>query len=187
MSIGAGSFFAAALLLGGAGVAKLSQPAAVARAIASARIPGGRLLERLPVGRLVGATEIVTSALALAFGTRAVAILIALAYLAFAAMAWRLLTVQASRQPCGCFGETSVPVSPVHVVVDLALAAAGIVAAVSPPGSVLHLARHQPLAGIPFVVATLTLTWLAYLAFTALPALLDARAAVEQRYHGEPS
>jgi hypothetical protein len=111
----------------------------------------------------------------------------AAAYLVFAAVAARMLTAEANRQPCGCFGETDSPVSVVHVVVDLAAAAAAVIAVVRPPGSVLDIAHHQPLAGVPFLAGTVLLAWLGYLAFTALPALLDAQAALAPATHPEPS
>ena len=178
MSIGSGWFFAAALLLAGAGIAKLSHPEPIERALATAKLPADALLQRLPSGRIAGTVEIVVAAAALGFGNRLTAALVTAAYLVFAAVAWRLLTVQATRQPCGCFGESSTPVSPVHVVVNLSAAAAGVVAVVSPPGTLLHLTR-LPWSGVPFLIGTLTLTWLTYLAFTAVPELLTARASVD--------
>ncbi|HVX16931.1 MAG TPA: MauE/DoxX family redox-associated membrane protein [Acidimicrobiales bacterium] len=178
MPVAAGWLFAAAILLGGAGVAKLVRPAVVTQALQSARIPGLRHLRRVPIGRISGFVEVVIAAGALAFGNRLTSALVACAYLVFAAVAARMLAVRSNREPCGCFGEVDAPVSPVHVVVDLAAAAAALAATWSPPGSVLDLAHGQPLSGLPFAVATLALAWLGYLAFTAVPALLDAQRSV---------
>lgn len=175
MPLDAGWLYAAALLLGGAGVAKVVRPEAVTRALTAAKVPGLSRLAHLPVGRISGVAEVLVAAFALSFGNRAAAALVAAAYLVFAAVAARLLHVQAG-QPCGCFGEVRAPVSVVHVVVDLAAAAAAASAVAAPPGGLLTVAGRQPLAGVPFIAATLVLTWLAYLAFTALPTLLDAQA-----------
>lgn len=175
MPLDAGWLYAAALLLGGAGVAKVVRPEAVTRALAAAKVPGLSRRIHLQVGRASGVVEIAVAAFALSFGNRAAATLVAVAYLVFAAVAARLLSVQAG-QPCGCFGEVRAPVSVVHIVVDLAAAAAAAAAVAAPPGSMLDVAGHQPLAGVPFIAATLALTWLGYLAFTALPTLLDAQA-----------
>lgn len=180
MPIGASWFYAAALLLAGAGIAKLSEPAAVEQALARARLPGIDRWQRIPLGRTAGVVEVGVAVSAFVWGNRLTAALVALAYLAFAAVAARLISVTAGAEPCGCFGETDTPTTGVHVAVDVAAAAAAAVAVAMPAGSVLDLPARQPWHGVPFLAATLALAWLGYLAFTALPELLSARQLVER-------
>lgn len=184
MSLTAGAFYALALLLGGAGVAKFVRPETVAQALSAAKLPGVAPPRHLPdgLGRMAGAAEIVLASAAIAFGNRATASLVAFAYLVFAFVAWRLLTAQAGRQPCGCFGEASTPVHRTHLALNVTAVATCVAAAISPPGTILDVG-HGPWAGAPFLLATATLAWVVYLAFTALPALAEARSTAERQTH----
>lgn len=126
------AWIGAALLLA-AGTAKVVRPVATADALAMSGFPSSA-----PVARLLGTGEAVLGALVLAsvvLPTPAAALAagaLGVAYLAFAAVAGRLLAVGASS--CGCFGEVDAPLSRVHVAVNLVLAvAAGIAATGSPP------------------------------------------------------
>ncbi|MEO9224029.1 MAG: MauE/DoxX family redox-associated membrane protein [Acidimicrobiales bacterium] len=180
MALSAGGLYAVALLLGGAGIAKVARPVAVTRALAAAKLPGWHQVRGLPIGQLVGMAEIVAAAIALAFGNRSTAGIVAAFYVVFAAVAWRMLVVATHREPCGCFGETRTPISPIHVVVDLIAAAAAAFAVVSPPGSILDV-RHEAWSGVPLLFATAMLTWLFYVALTTVPAALEVRTQRAQR------
>lgn len=122
-----------AALLVATGAAKVVRPVATADALAMSGFPSST-----PVARLLGTGEAVlgggvlasvalpTPVPALAAGALGVA------YLAFAAVAGRLLAVGVSS--CGCFGEVDAPLSRVHVAVNLVLAvAAGVAATGAPP------------------------------------------------------
>ncbi|MCU1357528.1 MAG: hypothetical protein JWM89_2946 [Acidimicrobiales bacterium] len=165
----AGPLFAAALLVALAGIAKLSRPAAARVALRTAGLPSTAV-----VVRALGAGELLLAGVVLAVGGRLGGALIAAAYLAFAAFAAFLASRSRRAVPCGCFGSGSAPVGPLHVGVNLALAAVGAAAVVRPSDDLVSVARATPLAGIPFVGFTVLLTWLLLVLLTALPELLAA-------------
>jgi hypothetical protein len=169
MSALAGPLFAAALLIAVAGVAKLARPASARVALRTVGLPSQAI-----VVRLLGAGEIAVAAFALVAGGRAGAGVTLLAYLGFAAFAARLAGASRRAVPCGCFGSGSAPVGPLHVVVNLALAAVALVAIVRPTDGVVDVLRDQPWAGVPFIGFTVLLTWLLLVVLTALPELQAA-------------
>ena len=80
---------------------------------------------------------------------------------------------------CGCFGRPDTPPTALHLVIDLALAAAAAVVAVDAPAQNtlgLQLA-HQPWAGLPLLFVSAVGLWLTALALSALAALTAARRA----------
>ncbi|SHG17658.1 hypothetical protein SAMN05443575_1585 [Jatrophihabitans endophyticus] len=173
---------AAALLLVASGAAKVARPQATTATVDSLV---GRLLprpRRRPLlrvaARLVGVGEVAVGVVVLAVGGRPAAVLLAAAYLVFAAVAARLATA-ADPVSCGCFGRSDAPVGVPHVVLDLAAAAVAIAAigAGLPAGGGLFDDGAAVAVGGPLLVALVT--WSAYLAITALPALSSARRLVE--------
>lgn len=169
MSSFAGPYLAAALLLALAGVAKLRAPGASRIALRTAGLPGSAALVRL-----LGAVEVVLAAAAVLLGGVLPAVGVAVAYGGFAGFAAVLARRSRSVAPCGCFGASDAPVGPLHVAVNVVLAAASLGAAAAPVGSLAAEAGDTPAAGIPFVGFTLLLTWLLLVTLTALPELLAA-------------
>jgi hypothetical protein len=165
----AGPVFALAALLGFAGVQKLAWPSSTVAALRSAGLPSSELL-----GRLVGVTEIVVAAVAIAFGNRLSALLLAVTYAAFTAFSWRLAT-GADAASCGCFGATEAPTTRLHVALNAIATAVGVTAVVWPTGAVSDVITHQPFAGLPFVALTGVAAWLWYLMLEVVP---DLRAAM---------
>ncbi|QXC62736.1 hypothetical protein KSP35_08075 [Aquihabitans sp. G128] len=169
MSPVAGPLFAAALLLGVAGILKLSQPAPTRVALRSAGLPSTVL-----AARTIGLGELAFTAVALVVGGRPGAALVALAYLGFAAFSLRVITATRGKASCGCFGASDAPLTNLHVGVDLAIVAVALVAVADPVPGIVAVARDTPLAGIPFLAFTALLAWLVQVLLTALPALQAA-------------
>ncbi|MCU1462975.1 MAG: hypothetical protein JWO37_3050 [Acidimicrobiales bacterium] len=144
----AGPFAAVAALLVAAGVAKL------------AAASGAR-------GRVLGAAEVAVGGYAVLAGNRLGALVVAAAYGAFTAVVLTRWVRSGAAASCQCFGARPSRVTPVHALVDLGAAAVAGLAALHPPGSLAAVLGHQPVAGVPFVIASATVAYLAYLTMTA--------------------
>ncbi|MCU1499158.1 MAG: hypothetical protein JWM47_3111 [Acidimicrobiales bacterium] len=169
MSPVAGPLFAAAILLGAAGVLKVTRPDPTRVALRTAGLPATGL-----VARLIGLAEIAVAFSVLAVGGRWPAALLAGAYLAFAGFSVVVMARTAGRAPCGCFGASDAPLTRLHVAVDLVIAAVALAAVIDPVPGVVAVARHTPMAGVPFVGFSIVLAWLVQVLLTALPALQAA-------------
>ncbi|MCU1345048.1 MAG: hypothetical protein JWL70_1314 [Acidimicrobiia bacterium] len=174
MTATAGLFYAAALLLGGAGVSKILRPDAANRALVAARLAGTNSRRR-QLGRVAGAAETAVACAALIFGNGWAALALAVSYAATAAVAVRLLRTGPSA-PCGCFGDSAAPINIGHVVANVGGFAIAISSVFNAPGSVAHAPFREPGWGISFLIATVCLAWLAYLAITAWPELAATMA-----------
>src|SRR5690349_7602699 len=104
MSLLAGPVFALAGVMGIAGALKLAQPQAASRALGAAGLP-----ESLSAVRVLGVTEVLIGATAIAIGNAITATLMAVYYAGFAIFALVLLRRAGNETPCGCFGETAKP------------------------------------------------------------------------------
>lgn len=161
-----------------AGVAKIVRPQPTVAAFLATRWPflrrGGRSL-----ARLIGAAEVLLGAATLVIPGRWAGLALAGAYLAFTVVTARLLVV-APAADCGCFGDASSPVHPLHLAINLAGVVVGIAAAVIAGPSVPVLAAGSGWgAGTIFVLLTTALAVALYAAYTALPDLLTARQKLE--------
>lgn len=166
-----------ALLLAGAGVGKFRQPGSAGRAIAAAKIPGGRLLARPPVVRLTGAVELLIGGYVIGWGGPVSAALLAVSYGLLTAIAWRMVRV-APGQDCGCFGRSAEPITRWHLAVDGAGVPVGAAAVLWPQPSVASAVSGQGAQGVAVAVLTILLAWLCFVLMTALPDLLDLRTKV---------
>lgn len=125
-----GPYWVAAVVLAAAGIGKLCRPAAVIGALRALGLPSTP-----PAAMILGGAEVALALAAFAFGGPVPGLLIAAAYLAFAAVAARL-AAQAKRPSgaivgCGCFGRSATPIGPTHIFANLALAAASLTAVLS--------------------------------------------------------
>jgi hypothetical protein len=167
---------AAALLLAGAGLAKLRAPAP---AIAMLRRVWPRLSGALVV-RTVGTGELGVALLVIVSGDRVANVALTSWYAAFTVVTVHLVR-RAPATSCGCFGRADSPVGIAHVVQNIVCAAVAAVAVARPPGrfgglldaGALHAAVGTAQAGL--------LAYLGFLSITALPALGAARRQVEAR------
>lgn len=171
MTVAVAATWIFAVLLAVAGARKIAAPAATGAALQGARLPSDHRLVRL-----LGAGEILLAGAVLGVGGIVPAALLAAAYAAFAAFAYRQ---SRSGAGCGCFGDADAPATPLHVVVDAVGALAGAVAAAgAAPSVVSAVLRADALTAIA-TVALLGLGAVAVaLALTALPDLAVAAALV---------
>ncbi|HTZ45921.1 MAG TPA: MauE/DoxX family redox-associated membrane protein [Jatrophihabitans sp.] len=171
-----GLLAAAALLLIGAGLAKLRAPR-LRSALRAAGLPGASRLPGPIENRLLGAVELATGLVVLLAGGRPAAALVLLVFGLLALLSARMVAVEAG-QDCGCFAKPS-PVTHWHTGVNLAAALAGLAGLVRPARALpAELARH-PGTGAALALAAVVLAYLAYLTMTALPELRAAAAELE--------
>ncbi len=154
-----------------AGFAKLRQPEDTGEALRAAGLPGNAV-----VVRMLGITELLVGAGALLVGgiwMAAVAVL----YLGFTAFtASRLRTPSAT---CGCLGgDRDVPVTRMHVLVDLVIALGAGLAAGPAPG-LAAFSGDLGTTGLLVVFCVALGVQSVRLLLTELPALLDAVHQVE--------
>lgn len=163
--LAAGPFVAACSLLALAGAAKIADPRPARDAISAA----GWRVPRV-VARGVGGVEIAVGVSGVVLGGSA-ALVVAVAYLVLAGFALRLIR-HAPATPCACLGASSVPVSRVHVLVDLGAVAIALAAASG--GAPFAPVAHRPFASAVFVVLVASCVKLGALTFDALPQLSQA-------------
>ena len=168
MSVLAGPFAIATVLLAVGGAAKAVRPRDTAQALTAVGIHFPRVLPARAVVRVGGAVEALIGTAALLVGGPVLCALVALSYLAFAGFVVVALRSGSPISSCGCFGKVDTPPSIVHVVLDLAfagVAAAAVVGDVALP----DVLGDQPLLGIPFLMLLVIGCSLVFLAFTSLP------------------
>ena len=175
-----GLLWAAAVVLGVAGLSKLARPASTVDALTAARIPGARVLASTATVRVAGATELGVAGYVLGWGGSPAAALLGVCYLILTVVAWRMLLVSPG-QDCGCFGRSSEPITRWHLLVDIAGLSIGVAATLWPQPSVVDEVTGQGAQGVLLVALSLLLAWLCYLLMTALPALGNLRAKVANR------
>jgi Methylamine utilisation protein MauE len=105
---------------------------------------------------------------------------VAVSYVAFAAVVAYARGRGGALASCGCFGRPDTPATLLHVAVDLALAIAAAVVAVSASSDVTlrSVLSSQPLHGAPLVLLAGVGAWLTYLTLSMLATLHAAREAV---------
>ncbi|WP_375498144.1 MauE/DoxX family redox-associated membrane protein [uncultured Jatrophihabitans sp.] len=175
----AGMFVAAgALLLVASGAAKLRHPSTAATLVVRLlRRPARERLRAVLLVRIAGAGELVVGLAVLITGARPAVALLALAYLAFAAVTLTLLRAGA-RASCGCFGSADSPLGPGHLVLNVLACVAGFVAVLRPPGPGVGLLGGSAATAVTATAQAVLLAALGYLAVTSLPTLLADRRAL---------
>lgn len=151
---------------------KAWRPAATVGALRALRLPSKPWFVRV-----LGLLEVGVGATALAFDSRAAAVMVAVSYAAFAGFVMLALRRGTMVGSCGCFGRADTPPTLTHLVLNVAAAAvaAGIVA--RPSGaSFAATVADESLLGIPFTLLCLTCAGLVYLAFTRLAQLEALRS-----------
>jgi Methylamine utilisation protein MauE len=158
-----GPALVAGLLLAAAGALKVVDPAMTAGALRALGLPSSPGLVRAGA-----AVELVLGVTALVVGGVVTWALVAASYLAFAAFVAAALRSGTPVGSCGCFGREDTPPHAVHVVLDLALAAAAAGAAIT--GVVpLDAVTSSPGQGTVVVLLSLLGVGLVYAAFVELP------------------
>jgi hypothetical protein len=136
-----------------------------------------RLPSSLALVRLLGLGEVVVGAAAGITFSRPLLVLVAAAYLAFAAFVTAALATDAPIQSCGCLGQTDTPPSVVHVALNLALAGTVFTAALTRTPSLGDTLADQPWYGGPFMLLVAICVYLCVLVTTVLPMSFTRRAS----------
>ncbi|MEY2421818.1 MAG: hypothetical protein QOI95_1885 [Acidimicrobiaceae bacterium] len=166
----AGPVVVVAALLALAGGLKIIRPAPTAGALRAMRLPAA-----LPLVRLLGIGEVTIGVAAGVTFARPVLVLLAAAYLAFAAFVTAALGANTPLQSCGCFGQADTPPSAVHVGLNLAAAGTAFAAALSDTPGLAVTLPDQPWNAIPFVLLVVICVHLCVLLVTVLPQALGSR------------
>jgi hypothetical protein len=171
MSVLAGPFAIATVVLALGGAFKALEPADTAHALGLLGLPSGRTLVR--VG---GVIETIIAVGALVTGNGMLVALVAASYAIFAVVVVAALRSGKPISSCGCFGKVDTPPSVLHVVINLAAAgvAAGAVFVGASEINLPDVLADQPLLGIPFVLLVAVGVGLVFLALTALPKTIAA-------------
>ena len=159
----AGPLYAFALLLVGAGIVKVTDPAPTQGALAAIRLPNSRLTVRA-----LGVAELTVAAVVLGVGDTSAALALGGLYAGFAAFVAYALRSGTPVASCGCFGREDTPPTTAHLTVTLLGAATGGAAAVGAPGPMWNAVTSTPWAGVPFLAATATLAYLLLVSLTVL-------------------
>jgi len=171
MTILAGPFAIATVVLAIGGALKALEPAETAYAMRLLRLPSAPFLVRTG-----GAFELVVALGALVTGATALAVVVALSYAVFAVVVMLALASGTPISSCGCLGRVETPPSWVHVGIDLAAAGVAAAAAIAVDTQIAlpDVLSRQPLLGVPFLVLVAVGVALVFLAFTALPKTMAA-------------
>jgi hypothetical protein len=168
----AGSLLAAAALLVLAGGVKVIDPSSTRVALRTAGLPASS-----GAARALGLVEVTIGGAALAVGGLAATAAVALTYVGFAGFARHLHRASRGRADCGCFGGSSAPVSPLHVWVNVAVAAAVASTLAAPVAGLADVADRTPASGLVLVGLAALQAWLVMAALTVLPRALAAATA----------
>ncbi len=161
----AGPFLIVCAILGLGGVAKVAAPHPARQAV---RALG--LNVPLSALRFLGLAEIVLAVTAAYFGGVALPATVGVAYLAFAGFVVLMLRTERGTS-CGCFGRAGTPPTWLHVALNVCFAAAALSA--TGIDSLRTTLSDQPAGGLPLLGLVALGSYLAFLAFTALPEALS--------------
>jgi hypothetical protein len=163
MSLLVGPALVAAALLALAGAQKLLDPSMTVGALRALGLPSAP-----PLVRLGAAVELGLAVNAVVVGAGAVWLLIAASYLLFAGFVLLALRRGAPVGTCGCFGRADTPPHPLHVGLDVVLAAVAVSAASLDRAPIDQLSDHPGEAAV-VVVVSLAAVGLVYRAFVHPP------------------
>ena len=173
---------ALALVLGLAGAAKVLDPTMTVGAMRALHLPSSPT-----VVRLGAAAELAIAVAALTVAGPWPYLLVALSMLAFALFVATALRRGTMIGSCGCFGREDTPPHPIHVALDLGLAAVALVGATFPEAPLALVADDLP-DSIAVVVLAVVTAGLLYAAFVDLPRVLaEVRATARWRGHRRPA
>lgn len=162
-----GPALVAAALLVVAGAAKVADPAMTAGALRALRLPSSPALVRVGAG-----AEVVLGLTAIVVGGLLPWALVAASYLGFGVFVVAALRAGTMVGSCGCFGREDTPPHPVHVWLDLALAATAAAMAVGGTGSLVGALADVPGEGAVVVALSALAVFMLHAGFVELPRTL---------------
>lgn len=154
-------FLAAAVVLAGAGAAKLARPDDTARALQIAGLPHHRRLVRAGA-----AAEVLLGVAAVAAPGRVTGGLVAAAYAGFSVFVAVALLRRWPLSSCGCFARPDTRPGYAHVALNAGAAAVAAWWAGVAPGRIGPLFVRGPWHGGPLALVSLVIAGLAYLVWT---------------------
>jgi len=157
----------AAALLAVAGALKVVDPEMTVGALRGLRLPSSPLAVRAGA-----AAELALGAAAIAVGGPALWWAVAASYVAFAAFVVAALRAGTMVGSCGCFGREETPPHPVHVALDLGLAALAAAMAVTHPVAPIVAVADRPGVGVVVLALSALGLYLLHAAFVDLPRAL---------------
>jgi hypothetical protein len=101
---------------------------------------------------------------------------LAVLYASFAGFLVLVIGAGVPGASCGCLGDKEAPPTFPHVLLDVVAAAIAALTAVAPPQGIVAFSARQPLLGLPFLLGTALIAYLAYLAAAYLPELVTSYA-----------
>jgi hypothetical protein len=165
----AGPLAIAAVVLAVGGVAKLRAPAAASPAFTALHLPS-----QPSFLRLFGAGEVLLGAAAFVWGGAVLAGAVGVLYVGFAVSA--AVLSRRGGTSCGCFGAESSETTPMHVVVDVLIAATALVAAMTGAPGLVGVVDDLGFAAVVYVASVALGLWLVVAVLTVLPdAMVAAR------------
>jgi hypothetical protein len=159
----------AAALLALAGAQKLLDPTMTVGALRALRLPASP-----PIVRIGSAAELVLGVAAAVVGGSALWWGVAASYALFAVFVVAALRSGTMIGTCGCFGREETPPHPSHVLLNLALTAVAVGAALTAAAPLEALVDHPGAGVLVGALAGLSLHLL-YAAFVELPRTLAGR------------
>jgi hypothetical protein len=162
-------FLIAALVLCLAGVAKLRSPEPPARALTTAGFAVPPWLVRVAAG-----LELALGIVSLLAPSRAIAFVLASAFLAFAGLSLQLARAGAA---CGCFGESGPPASVAGAVLSVGFALGGLLAGLAGPRGIGWVLGRGTGPAAVLVLGIAAGAYATMIAYTELPAAWRAWSA----------
>jgi hypothetical protein len=173
MSSLAGPFLAAVVVLALAGAVKVVDPAGTRVALRTVGMPSSAWF-----ARSIGAVEVALAIAVLAVGGSLPAVGVIAAYVGFAGFAEVLRRRSRGRADCGCFGAASAPVSRLHVVLNVVIAAVAAATLPDPVPDLPDALGLTPWSGVPLALLVAVLSWQIVVTLTLLPRVqAEARRA----------
>ena len=147
MEVFSALYATAAVLLILAGSAKVFRPDATERLLKDLRVPKLAAFNHRQMVRGLGSAEVALGVAALIVEISALALLIGLVFLAFAAVV--TVAIRSGSASCGCFGRPDTPPTRAHIVANLALGVSALLASQTP--TPLAVMEAQAAGGVGFV------------------------------------
>ena len=166
-------FWIACAVLALAGSAKVGDPRFTAGALVDLGVP--MKLATWNAVRVIGIVEVVLAVAALVSGWWVGALIVSVAYLAFAAVVLAALRSDSPLQTCGCFGIPDVAPTPGHVVLNLAFSAVATGAVFADTPSASAVIREAPGSAAVLIGMTALGAWLGMAAFKEMGVLVGMR------------
>jgi Methylamine utilisation protein MauE len=156
----------AAIVLALAGAGKLRSPAGTVAALRSLELPATSATVRA-----IAAAELVLAGVCLLAPSPTTAVLLAMTYAIFAAVA---LALARRQEACGCFGEDHAPASVAQSLISASIAIIALAGAVAGPHGIGWLLGRPPASAAVLITGIAGCAYAVVLAYRELPQAWNA-------------